>query len=1527
MFKNALEKVGIISKKEQSSLEDELIAESQGIIAAREKYRKKQRGENPSQDSLRRARINLLVNGKDDKFSGLGGERDDYEKGQRIFSYLLDYNDKFTSEDISLLLGTEFRPYILEFLSLNPWKHQDYTEEVLLPLLDHLNQKGETEAITNMLHIALDDKQKGSYALFRKMIDYGQAFMVRQNLNIFEDSISPKDLSEIAYHDGPSYPFHAGDLFQAIERTPWSQEDKLEAEERVSDGQFVIWEDLEYAGDKLADKWKKAALKMPRNEYGDDFEPSLMKMVRENGFSLTNQYRSALSGISAKGMEELMAEAEIRNQEHLLISLANDELPKQFISGYLWKLIAKGERQVLSEMSEKYLFQDVADKQLFLAARQLGCILDLDKLCAPVDEEMMTLLEGDRALPEYQLFRNATKIEVAEGKWAEYAKKVKAATELFNWSEKDAYTALIEEVVKTQTLDEFLETIQEKKEIVKNIPEEALMSYGWDILGNTKEDLSKLVVEVERFVSCLPGMANFGRMVGEDMVGLKDEEKERFYTKLQAAKELFGGDQDALTGFLNVNVKKVSYNPNISKIIRQYGDLYKDADPLKQEILESIVPGIESLMALKDSFPDDHDFEVNISDFINRTSGWADKKSLERACKFAGNFGYMARCQELYRAFDLLDNRPEPDGKMLAAFRSRFGLPPVQGESWDELLVRAKAVFGRSDLMQKNVQPLELLGSRYGKCLAEGLSEKDRIAVKILEGELRSADPDFRQMQLRDDSPWAVKLAWYIEAADGGYLPEEGKEKALKMFDETKTKNEALSGMRESWKNSLSGEHRLEDKLHVLSSLIYHIGGAGNLKHVESIANLAYTMEKYCWNNAYTVPRTKDETEALLLAQEERFDREKWSQDARSNFYNLSADIIQAAPSLFSAFQPVFDRLDPRMMKDFAKDIFPLYQAWLVSLQKSRDDNSETSYDAKDLIALRDSLYGLGARMELYPEDKGETLAEAKQEMLSEVKGRFKERFGLADIPDNIDKKSIRSISNCVRYLGNISKHGEKNDSLISLYLSLKLKGKWEDFRAGSITDLSPYLTPQRISILEAAMKGKRENNIAPELIGLAEEEAMAFQKSLQAETISTMVGTVQTIDLRLENLKRNISDLADPDAFPDVRDRALIEMSEKAGSRGLNSLLAKIYGATKGKEISFNEEEMKMKEQLAEGLGIKEWNGEAVKSVQDRLQPISLIRSLLDKFETEKTDEKIGELQSSLIPGEDIASIFNRLDEEFRPSSGAYALFKDLEYLENLTEKSADKLSSDEKDKVESYLGAIRGKMIVLEGIMSKVKEAFIKLGDVAKKGGNELINNRVKGISEIMQSAESSLIQTTMTCDLDLIIENMRQCLGCLRKEQNNDTNLSFGDYNKFFIMSRQGKDEGSVSDQIAYFFPVKYENGKKEMDMILDRIYGSKSSDLLLSHCLAAHKKMKGLKESFKGAGISLVVSDAALQSSGISAEQFVARLKEKGIDTAITTGEKMGVDVPASPFGDHYLEFTDKAARFAGQAEFSGVRISY
>lgn len=778
-----------------------------------------------------------------------------------------------------------------------------------------------------------------------------------------------------------------------------------------------------------------------------------------------------------------------------------------------------------------------------------------------------------------------------------------------------------------------------------------------------------------------------------------------------------------------------------------------------------------------------------------------------------------------------------------------------------------------------------------------------------------------------DENHYAENTIAYINDAESLamlHLDEDRKSKVLEMFN-GEYKDVALRMVSKEWQSFLNTDSKfLPPNIYFISRLIDDAGGAGNLKHLESLGNLIYQVNNIL-ENPKTVERTKEEIKDLLFKQEIKFDKEKLSQDDRSEFYNLSNDILKASPSLYSAFSPIFESVSPKDMKIFIKDIFPFYQAQLTIIQEM-GNNDEITYNPRELVSVRESLKDIKEKIQNHSEDIKNIFDSEKSRLIEVVKDGFKNRFGLMKVPLEFSKENLRSIQNGIRYISNINERNAEKETIITFYLGLEINNEWDAFRQGKEINLEEYFSGKQLDMIKPLIEEKNKSyKLLSEVAGISKEQMPQFQEILQDDTISNIIGNIQTVDVKLGDIKRNVLELNDPDIYENQIDKDIIKLLSENGKL-IGPVLAKTYSEVSGKIIPMNDEEKALRSKIASIFDIESWDTNKVKQIQDNIQPLSLVSNMINKMNEEKVDENIQELQKRLMPSSRIIEIFNRLGEEFKQESGAIALSKDLTYLESLIVKDDKKIIKEEKEEISIYIDSIKDKMKDLEITLDKVREYFNKLKKSSHLENNILLKNRLADIEKIIYSTDSSaMIVSHMTKDLNLIIENMRQCLGCMRKEINNDTNLAFGDYNKFFMMNQGEKERGSISDEIVFFVPIKSLNGEEEMSFVLDRVYGSKSSDVLVGNILSVYKKYQALKKNSPSARISISISDEAMSSVGLNSEILKKKLSEILKDNIhMEELTELNVNIPKSAFSDNYVEFGKNAsARQSGERQFSGL----
>ncbi len=701
----------------------------------------------------------------------------------------------------------------------------------------------------------------------------------------------------------------------------------------------------------------------------------------------------------------------------------------------------------------------------------------------------------------------------------------------------------------------------------------------------------------------------------------------------------------------------------------------------------------------------------------------------------------------------------------------------------------------------------------------------------------------------------------------------------------------------------------------------------------------------------------------------------KWDDQDKANYYAISAEVLKADPEIFGEFIEVFGRIkEEEDFVVFAKEIYPLFRAKLALLKEYDDysdgigDGSSTvNYKNVDKEKIKNDLHiallpfsfegkGGGEDDRAYLERRRKGIEMVKRNILGEITGLFQEKFDILPeaIPSELDDEAIRSIEDMVLYLSNVNHPDSRKKNIIGFFLALQLmkneKGgtKWDDFRAGLSVPPTSCLGREAARSVESALSvSESKNPIKSQDIGIADEERLKdFRIALQDETSEIRVGNTSTVDARLQNISQNIRELMDPDLYDDLIDKAKIDLLRRYGSKKINSVAAKMWQRQNGKSIDFTAEE----EEIASGLGqMLTENGIELssKSINEHLQKgfkdLGMIFAAYEVIETSNIDEKVFELQDLLIPRGEILTIFQEMGEEFKPHSGVLALSADIAFLENLVAKAEKKglLSGDIEEQrrkialVRGYLNEAHAKFGEISRLYEELVKKFdnIKIQPIIEGGsGRDKLIAKMQEIRNIIGSRASG-IQTTIVsrCSnkMTTIVENMRACLSCKTKGVNNDTDLTFGESYKFYLYSSGSVGEtGSMSDEIVYFVPVEDKNGERRMSFVMDRLYGSKNRDIYYNHAATLVKKAKELKKRFPEARISVLLTASSAMSCAakLDARRLASHIGVPQTATVVEH-ESLGVEIPESGFGDHYIEIDEGSAREAGRREVGGIEIIF
>lgn len=836
----------------------------------------------------------------------------------------------------------------------------------------------------------------------------------------------------------------------------------------------------------------------------------------------------------------------------------------------------------------------------------------------------------------------------------------------------------------------------------------------------------------------------------------------------------------------------------------------------------------------------------------------------------------------------------------------------------------------------------------------------DKATKMVLFGMMDSALGEVGEVT-EDNILSALTRFMYMDAQDWN----EASEADLRIkeaFSESNlaNKDEAMRQLRKIYEDYLksSAETPFPDSLAMLANYMHKNNGAGPLTQIEAFLD-------YCG----ALDEAGDEGLKEGVGRVEGKIKD-WDNVDKANFYATGAEILSADPRLYKEFIGVFDRLDDsRDFKMFAQEIFPLFRAKLALL-KSYDDHSngigvgyqDTSYRNVDMDQLCNDLHKLlipftfmgrgddeGERAFRERREKG--LVAVKEGLFGEISGLFTEKFGIIPeaVPKELDKEGMRSVEDMVLYLSNIASQSVQEKNLIGYYLALQLSKRedgltmWDAFRRGEKCDPSDYLTPEAArTVADQILHSGEASPLTAENTKIVSEERLReFEGALQEETSEIRVGGVSTIDVRLQNLKGNIEELADPDLYDDAMDKAKVAIISQYSPKMIGKVATALWQKeAKGREPAFNETETALADELIKLLvdAKLEVTPENIqKYLQQGFKELGPVAKTLTLIRESDVTKKVAELQDMLVPQGEVAAIFGELGEQFRPESGVLALNADLEFLDSIVSKGKKKgaFSGDPAEQerkfgvVKEYLDGIEHRMAELDGIYSVIARSFesIRVPD-GGEGSNRAVVEKMQEIRRIISGGEmdNSVIVSTCSINMNMIIENMRACLSCKTKGMNNDTNLTFGESYKFYVYSQNGvKEKGSISDEIVYFVPTG-QGDDLRMSFVMDQIYGTKNSDILLGHVGVLAKKARALKDKYPEVPISIFVTTSGASSCSVPIDSGNLLTHLASIEGVTVRSSTREVNIPKSGYGDHYIEIGG-GARTSGMRMVSGVEVIF
>ncbi len=747
-----------------------------------------------------------------------------------------------------------------------------------------------------------------------------------------------------------------------------------------------------------------------------------------------------------------------------------------------------------------------------------------------------------------------------------------------------------------------------------------------------------------------------------------------------------------------------------------------------------------------------------------------------------------------------------------------------------------------------------------------------------------------------NEQNWTKYLMVYLVSANqqNRFIPhisiEEGK-KIEEFFSSNEVPNFCLKQMLSQWREFITSDNNNLPKGVGIFSIGLREGlNLGNFTLIKTVGEVSASVYEMRKREDLTSEQKKNILSIFQIVESGLLNSSKISNETRVSFYNISSKLINSDPVLFESLLPLFSmfRDDPKKLSEFIQEIFPKVN-FIKILGKDRAQES-----VNNIIDLSPGL------------------EELRINFSNEIMKLFRSSLGITKLPENFEEEENRSFNNMQLYLSYLNGRDSEKETIISFYISQMLNKNWQEFRQGSEINVSEYMDSTRLPKITELLKEKKE--LISQFFkdsGLVESEIAELIVLLQDEVESVTTSKARTIDLIVGDLVESMSTLQDLDLFSEIVDKQRIMLLRKYDPKIVGSCVSNLY--RKFAEIDlegelsnpsgnvFNPEERLIISEIVSILKIAgvEVSKENIKAYfQDGLKLFSNIVSLENFTESLKIPEMVTNLRESLNPDSDVVSIFLRLGEVFTPTSGAFAFSSDIEYLKQLISRHKNKFSKEEEQKVRHYLDNVREKIRALDDVYQKLSERVRKISESPNYKENPQLQRKVEELLRIIETKSvPRQVVSIITNDFNIIVENIRECLSCTTAGENNDTNLTFGDFNKFFVNTSEGGK--GLTDQIIYFLPITREDGTPELAFVVDKLYGDQDQSIMLNHLEAVMKKYRQIKIRYPNLKLSVV-----LPSSIRNHAEAAVALGSKGYSISV---EHLKVELVRSVFGMHYPEF--------------------
>lgn len=702
-----------------------------------------------------------------------------------------------------------------------------------------------------------------------------------------------------------------------------------------------------------------------------------------------------------------------------------------------------------------------------------------------------------------------------------------------------------------------------------------------------------------------------------------------------------------------------------------------------------------------------------------------------------------------------------------------------------------------------------------------------------------------------------------------------------------------LNKILDSWKSALNNKE-------IACIEIINKKWTLNLPLIENLVKFIYEL-----NKTLDKQETFDTTKTSI---KERIKKFLQKQKNRSNedfndFYYISKNIIKSAPSIYNKVLWIIEQLEPSNLKYFYNQILPLYNTELV-LQERKG-----KHEINTLLSIHTEIKTLAKNIK-ESKDKKKVLEEEKNNLTDNIKMFFKEKFWIIKIPETISEENIESIRRHSLYLANMSLKTKEKETILWFFLALKINDKRREFREWKEIDIQEFMIQEKLNTIHTYMEKKQSLDI---LKDYEKDNKENFMKIMQESEISNLRWNTENIWDRISNIDKDITSLLEDDFYgkeEQIIKKHLIQHEDLGNTLWL-----------KYQEKPMSEEQTKAIRQLEDNFGTK-LDKNKIEDIQKLMKWVSPVINFVKKIKEMELAREVEEFEKLRIPNKQLIEIFNKLGENFSDKSWMMGIIEQVRSIIIKTNEDTIILTQEEKILAYEYLKKVNKELMDLYDIKDKVENLFITFKKTSENSNNESLKNRLREINQLftkIQEWKRENIYSMMTSNFDIIIKNIRACLWCMTPECNNDTNLSFGTNNRFFITTNNKESDQSYADEIVTLLP-----SSEWLVFVMEQVYGKRTPDVLVNNTLAVVQKIKKIHDK----KIGVVISKTTLIGCNLLPKYLETKIKETWTQCTIQDIEGIELKIPAQPIWASYYELGEwlwGRISIAGETKLSGIII--